>query len=76
MSLSRRPRDILWLVLDLTVPVRWGWGMGGGFALVRNSYANVGMENVSIGGKSKTSFTILGFCVGTQIGKILVAADM
>ena len=50
--------------------------MGGGFALVRNSYANVGMENVSIGGKSKTSFTILGFCVGTQIGKILVAADM
>ena len=51
-------------------------GGGEGFALVRNSYANVGMENFSIGGKSKTSFTILGFSLGTQFGKILVAADM
>ena len=53
-----------------------GGGGGGGFALVRYSYANVGMENFSIGCKSKTSFTILGFSLGTQIGKILVAADM
>ena len=51
-------------------------GGGEGFALVRNSYANVGIENFSIGGKSKTSFTILGFSLGTQFGKILVAADM
>ena len=74
MSLSRRPRDILWLVLDFNCACEVGGGEG--FALVRNSYANVGMENFSIGGKSKTSFTILGFSLGTQFGKILVAADM
>ena len=51
-----------------------GGGGGEEFALVRNSNANVGMENFSSGGKCKTSFTILGFSLSTQIGKILVAA--